>query len=70
LRNFLPTCTPEQLAEFFGPVTAYLCEGETLDTLLVFQAGQDAPRKETHKLNTPPEASAESHDAESLKAGL
>jgi hypothetical protein len=28
LRTFLPTCTPEELAEFFGPVQAYVVEGE------------------------------------------
>ena len=28
LRSYLPTCTPAQLAEFFGPVDFYIAEGE------------------------------------------
>jgi hypothetical protein len=28
LRSYLPTCSPEQLAEFFGPVDFYIAEGE------------------------------------------
>jgi hypothetical protein len=28
LRIFLPTCDAEQLTTFFGPVTAFICEGE------------------------------------------
>lgn len=34
LRPFLPTCTAEQAREFFGPVSTFVCEGETQDTLL------------------------------------
>lgn len=36
LRLFLPTCTLEQLREFFGPVGCYIASGEQLDTLLQF----------------------------------
>ena len=36
LRAFLPTCTPQQVAEFFGPVTSYLSEGDDRTTLLQF----------------------------------
>jgi pSer/pThr/pTyr-binding forkhead associated (FHA) protein len=36
LRVFLPTCTPEETARFFGPVARYLLEGEAPDTLLAF----------------------------------
>ncbi|MEP6502681.1 MAG: DUF4123 domain-containing protein [Betaproteobacteria bacterium] len=28
MRSYLPTCTPQQLAEFFGPVDFYIAEGE------------------------------------------
>ncbi len=28
MRSFLPTCTPQQLAEFFGPVEFWIAEGE------------------------------------------
>lgn len=37
LRVFLPTCTAEQQATFFGPVDGFLLEGETPDTLLRFR---------------------------------
>jgi hypothetical protein len=37
LRNYLPLCGPGELAEMFGPVTAYLLEGETPGTLLRFE---------------------------------
>jgi hypothetical protein len=28
MRNYLPTCPPAQLAEFFGPVDFYIAEAE------------------------------------------
>jgi hypothetical protein len=28
MRSYLPTCSPQQLAEFFGPVHFYIAEGE------------------------------------------
>jgi len=28
MRGYLPTCSPKQLAEFFGPVDFYIAEGE------------------------------------------
>ena len=31
LRGFLPTCTPEQRSEFFGPVGQYVAESEAGD---------------------------------------
>jgi hypothetical protein len=34
LRVFLPTCTPPQATEFFGPVSRYLVEAEDPTTLL------------------------------------
>jgi len=36
LRLYLPTCTPEEVSGFFGPVTYYLIEDEKPDTLLRF----------------------------------
>jgi hypothetical protein len=36
LRVFLPTCNGEQLAEFFGPVTSFVMEGEEPETILTF----------------------------------
>lgn len=37
LRSFLPTCTPEQRAEFHGPLRSFLLEGEKFE-LLRFKA--------------------------------
>jgi hypothetical protein len=43
LRVFLPTCTPAEAAEFFGPVGAFLCEAKGGDALLRFAAAADRP---------------------------
>jgi hypothetical protein len=37
LRNYLPLCDAAELAELFGPVTAYLMEGQTPGALLRFE---------------------------------
>lgn len=37
LRLYLPTCEPAELSTVFGPVGAYVLEGEAPDTLLRFQ---------------------------------
>jgi Domain of unknown function (DUF4123) len=34
LRNFLPTCNLEELETLFGPLSCYLCEGDSPDSLL------------------------------------
>jgi hypothetical protein len=36
LRTFLPTCTPDELAKFFGPVAFFAAEDEDPATLLRF----------------------------------
>jgi pSer/pThr/pTyr-binding forkhead associated (FHA) protein len=36
LRVFLPTCTPQEAEEFFGPVGSYLLESHKPDTLVKF----------------------------------
>ena len=36
LRLYLPTCTPEEINQFFGPVKYYLTEDEKPGTLLRF----------------------------------
>ena len=36
LRIFLPTCSPDQLLEFFGPVKYFLCEDENPDNYLKY----------------------------------
>jgi hypothetical protein len=38
LRSFLPTCTGKEAREFFGPIDAYVAEGEQPDHLLVLTA--------------------------------
>jgi hypothetical protein len=37
LRVFLPTCSPEQLKQMFGPVDAFLAENDGGDTLNIFR---------------------------------
>lgn len=36
LRHFLPTCTPDELRRFFGPIESFLTETEEADSLLRF----------------------------------
>ena len=36
LRVYLPTCTPEEIRQFFGPVSRFATENETPDSLLEF----------------------------------
>lgn len=38
LRVFLPTCTPEEATDFFGPIEHFLLEGDEPTTLLRFSA--------------------------------
>ena len=76
LRVYLPTCNAAETNFVFGPVAAYLCEGESLDTLLVFQPGQDFTQCEDVKLSGTVEEivgaspSAVSHDAAFLEEAL
>ena len=46
LRVFLPTCNEAELAEFFGPVVAYVLEDEDPNILVRFRPGPGAPRVE------------------------
>jgi pSer/pThr/pTyr-binding forkhead associated (FHA) protein len=49
LRLFLPTCLPEEIAQFFGPVKQFLMESEDPKTALYFTRGQKgADKKELH----------------------
>jgi len=50
LRVFLPTCSPAQAIEFFGPVSHYVVEAEPPDTLLKFTNTPQGPRRETFSL--------------------
>lgn len=42
LRVFLPTCTPAQLKQMFGPVDAFLAESEAGDTVSIFRLNGEA----------------------------
>ena len=42
LRVFLPTCTPAQLKQMFGPVDAFLAESEAGDALSIFRLSGEA----------------------------
>jgi hypothetical protein len=37
LRVFIPTCTPEESADLFGPISRFVVEGEDLDHPLQFR---------------------------------
>ncbi len=43
LRVFLPACTDDELAEFFGPVNAFHCEGPAGGELLSFAIAASQP---------------------------
>ncbi len=45
MRVFLPTCLPEEANQFFGPVQTFFAEGESPDTLLVFDTNQNGKKK-------------------------
>jgi pSer/pThr/pTyr-binding forkhead associated (FHA) protein len=40
LRVYLPTCTPTETKEFFGPTSVFICEGRPADRLLLFSSTQ------------------------------
>lgn len=50
LRIFLPTCTPDELRDFFGPVACFVVEAEDSGTLLRFSRRDAALRREEVKL--------------------
>lgn len=41
LRSYLPTCTPEELTQFFGPIKRFLLEGDDGETLLVMERSEN-----------------------------
>ena len=51
LRVFLPTCNAKELEEMFGPVMAYVVEGEEAQELLRFQVTGGAWVKQRKKLS-------------------
>jgi Domain of unknown function (DUF4123) len=53
LRVYLPTCTPEELKTFFGPVERFVCEGERSRTAVVHRRAGDQLRAEEIPLGEP-----------------
>ena len=43
LRTYVPTCNSEELSAFFGPIKAFVVEGEEPDAVLCFQAPAGQP---------------------------
>jgi Domain of unknown function (DUF4123) len=54
LREFLPTCAPEETSEFFGPVRRFLVENEQSDGLLEFTATQMGAKQNTIRPRSEP----------------
>lgn len=50
LRCFLPSCNPEELARFFGPVQTLVAEGESAEQGLRFSLAGDKLKTDTFKL--------------------
>lgn len=50
LRAFLPACTPDELAHFFGPITALHCESDGGDALLTYRRKRDGLEVTTRTL--------------------
>jgi hypothetical protein len=43
LRTYIPTCTPEEMSAFFGPIRTFFAEGEEPDAILCFRAPPQGP---------------------------
>jgi Domain of unknown function (DUF4123) len=50
LRPYLPSCTPEELRQFFGPIGGFLVEAENSSQLLRFRAGVNGLERENLSL--------------------
>jgi hypothetical protein len=53
LRIYLPTCTPAELATFFGPISAFAAPGEKPGTVELFRAPEPAGRAAATSRATP-----------------
>lgn len=53
LRIYLPTCTAEELAVFFGPITAFYAEGEEPASLIRFTAADHGLGRQVLSLAPP-----------------
>lgn len=66
LRVYLPTCTPEEIAYFFGPVSRFAAENEKPESLLEFVRRETGMRLNTVQL-APSETPAEGPAASSAR---
>ena len=53
LRSYLPTCSPEELEAFMGPIAWWVTEGPRGETLLRFTRADDGVRCDTEPLPEP-----------------
>lgn len=53
LRTYLPTCTGEELATFFGPISAFYAEGEEPATLIRFTVAASGLGRQSLSLAAP-----------------
>lgn len=54
LRAYLPTCTGDEAAQFFGPVICFVTEGRRGESALRFRATPDGVAVETETLTSDP----------------
>ncbi len=52
LRVFLPTCTPKEVLEFFGPITRYVVEGEEPSVIQEYRSGTSGLESATRSLES------------------
>jgi hypothetical protein len=55
LRVYLPTCLPNELETVFGPVKAYLVEGDGGGTLIQYRVDDRGLIEKVVRLEAPPE---------------
>jgi len=54
LRAYLPTCTPDELRTFFGPIESFWMEHETLDFILSYSSDQNGLCETKLSFSPPP----------------
>jgi Domain of unknown function (DUF4123) len=54
LRPFLPSCSPAELAQFFGPIQAFLMESEDPELILHFSFADATLRRADYRLDGDP----------------
>jgi hypothetical protein len=59
LRVFLPACTPDEVKQFFGPITAFYCEGDGGAEFVAFTLAKDGVSVKRWPIVGTPAANAE-----------